>query len=73
MRFRGDALKEIKGDNGSAEIYAYSATNDEFRNMVIAINDRIKNEYYLFKQDTLKEWMYISTLFAHTSAKDRLM
>lgn len=57
MRFKGEAIKEHKGDTSGEEVYAYSAEN-ELEHVVSLINDKIKDRYYLFKQDILKQWIY---------------
>ena len=55
MRFKGEAIKERKGDTSGGEVYAYSATKNELEDVISLINDKIKDRYYLFKQDILKE------------------
>jgi hypothetical protein len=72
MRFKGEAIKEHKGDSSSEEINAYSATKNELEGVISSITDKIKDRYYLFKQDILKEWVYVNTFFAHPTTKDRL-
>lgn len=72
MRFKGDAIKERKGDTNPEEQYGYSATHNELEGIISLINDKIEEKYYLFRQDILKEWVYVSTFFAHASIKDRL-
>ena len=61
MRFKGEAIKELKGDTNGEEVYAYSATKNELEHVISLINDKIKDRYYLFKQDILKQWVYINT------------
>ena len=74
MRFHADAIKEHSGirKDFPEETYSYSVGDDEFKDIVTAINDKIKDRYYLFRQDVLKEWTYVSTPPTHLDTKSRL-
>jgi hypothetical protein len=61
MRFKGEAIKERIGDSTSNETFAYSATQNELENTISLIDNKINEKYYLFRQDILKEWVYVTT------------
>lgn len=76
MRFRADAIKEHTGvfesDKRGKEAFAFSVTDNELQNIIVAINEIIKDKYYLFRQDILKEWVYITVYFADPSVIDKV-
>jgi hypothetical protein len=72
MRFKGEAIKERIGDSTSNEIFAYSATQNELENTISLIDNKINEKYYLFRQDILKEWVYVTTSPSQSSTKERL-
>lgn len=52
--------------------FAFSVTDNELQNIIVAINEIIKDKYYLFRQDILKEWVYITVYFADPSVIDKV-
>ena len=64
MRFKYEAIQEHEGKAGGKERYAYSATHNELEAIISVINLKIEEEYSLFRQDILQEWVYIATFFA---------
>ena len=43
-------------------------SDKERKEMFDNITAKLENKYYLFKQETLGEWIEVSTLFFHPSA-----
>ena len=67
MRFKYEAIQEHEGKAGGKERYAYSAIHNELEAIISVINLKIEEEYSLFRQDILQEWVYIATFFADPS------
>jgi hypothetical protein len=74
MRFHAEVIKERSGIHKDfpEETYTYTGGDEEFKDIVTAINNKIKDRYYLFRQDVLKEWMYVSTSPTHADTALRL-
>jgi hypothetical protein len=72
MRFKYGAIQEHEGKAGGEERYAYSATHNELEAIISVINLKIEEEYSLFRQDILQEWVYIATFFADPSIIARI-
>jgi hypothetical protein len=72
MRFKYGAVQEHEGKAGGEERYAYSATHNELEAIISVINLKIEEEYSLFRQDILQEWVYIATFFADPSIIARI-
>ena len=70
MRFKGEALKKHGGDTNVEDVYGY--TDKEREEIFQAINKKIEEKYFLLNQDILKEWAWVSTLFAHESSKQHM-
>ena len=71
MRFKYEAIQEHEGKAGGKERYAYSAIHNELEAIISVINHKIE-EYYLFRQDILQEWLFIATFFADPSIIARI-
>jgi hypothetical protein len=72
MRFKYEAIQEHEGKAGGKERYAYSAIYNELEAIISVINHKIEEEYYLFRQDILQEWVFIATFFADPSIIARM-
>jgi hypothetical protein len=72
MRFKFDAIEQHQGRRTTSEGFATNVTDDELKEIISIINDRIEENYYLFRQDILKEWTYITIYYADESAKARM-
>jgi hypothetical protein len=72
MRFKYEAIREHDGKPIDKERFAYSATKNEMEHIISQINQIIGEKYYLFKQDILKEWVYITTFYSDATVIDRM-
>jgi hypothetical protein len=70
MRFMGDALKAKTGTDTPNDVFAY--LQSEGKDIFSEITERFNDEYYLFKQDFLKDWIYVSTHISDESCIERL-
>jgi hypothetical protein len=70
MRFTWKSLDDLekvrKQEDPDQEHYAYSTR--ERQEMFKDMTKKIEQDYYLFKQDFLKQWINVSIAFTHPSA-----
>ena len=69
MKFMGDALKPKTGIDTPNDLYAYPQSE---RDIFSEISERIKNEYYMFKQSFLKDWIFANAHISDKSSIERL-